>query len=224
MKKILILIIISFLSLTGMASAQWFGEVRGIFPFDSDGSFDFGNVNSGEPITAEDNHFGLGAGYKFENNYSVSLTYEKNDTKRILNNSSDTDGINYDHITDDLEIETYMMELAYNHLVNDKFSVIGLAGLGRSKHSIESEFLKFRVAGNNNDRVSTNSRYGDDTETSTRIGLGGEYKTNEQISVVGMFTRTDYGTSQSYRTDNGNKSWRQEIEEDQFIIGLRYNF
>jgi opacity protein-like surface antigen len=223
MKKIFILITISFLSLTGMASAQWFGEVRGIFPFDSDGSFDFGNVNSGEPKTAEDDHFGLGAGYKFENNYSVSLTYEKNDTNRIINNSSDTDGINYDHITDDLEIETYMMELAYNHLVNDKFSVIGLVGLGRSKHSIESEFLKFRVAGNN-DRVSTNSRYGDDTETSTRIGLGGEYKTNEQISVVGMFTRTDYGTSQSYRTGNGNKSWGQEIEEDQFILGLRYNF
>src|SRR5210317_1153178 len=156
MKKIFILITISFLSLTGMASAQWFGEVRGIFPFDSDGSFDFGNVNSGEPKTAEDDHFGLGVGYKFENNFSVSLNYEENDTKRIINNSSDTDGINYDHITDDLEIETYMMELAYNHLVNDKFSVIGLAGLGRSKHSIESEFLKFRVVGNN-DRVSDNS-------------------------------------------------------------------
>ena len=222
MKKIFILITISFLSLTGIASAQWFGEVRGIFPFDSDGSFDFGTVNSGEPKTAEDDHFGLGAGYKFENNFSVSLTYEKNDTERSLKPATEP-GINYDYITDSLEIETYMMELAYNHLVNDKFSVIGLVGLGRSKHSIESEFLKFRVAGLN-DRVSDNSRYGDDTETSTRIGLGGEYKTNEQISVVGMFTRTDYGTSQSYLTANGNKSWGQEIEEDQFILGLRYNF
>ena len=222
MKKLFILITISFLTLTGMASAQWFGEVRGIFPFDSDGSYDFGTVNSGEPKTAEDNHFGLGAGYKFENNYSVSLTYEKNDTKRILNNSSDTDGINYDHITDDLEIETYMMEFAYNHPVNDNLTVIGLAGFGKSKHTVK-EFLTFRAVGGE-DSTSQNSRYGSETETSTRIGLGGEFKANEQVSVVGMFTRTDYGKSQSFQTNDNLKSWGQEIEEDQFILGLRYNF
>ena len=42
--------------------------------------------------------------------------------------------------------------------------------------------------------------------------------------IVGMFTKTDYGESQSFLTNNNEKSWSQKIEEDQFVIGLRYNF
>jgi opacity protein-like surface antigen len=224
MKKILITFFITVIPFANFASAQWFGEVRGIVPFDSDGSYTWRNngVIGGETKTAEEDHFGIGLGYKFPNNFSVSLNYEENDTNRIINNASDANGISYDHITDDLEIKTYMMEFAYNHPVNENFSVIGLAGFGKSKHTV-TEFLKFRIAGGE-DRTSQNSRYGSDTETSTRIGLGGEFKANEQVSVVGMFTRTDYGTSQSFLTNSNEKSWGQEIEEDQFILGIRYNF
>jgi len=225
MKKLLIIFFISVIPFANFASAQWFGEVRGILPFDSDGSYTWRNngVFGGETKTAEEDHFGIGLGYKFPNNFSVSLNYEENDTNRIINNPSDTDGINYDHITDDLEIETYMMELGYNHAVNDNFTLIGLLGFGRSEHEIKDEFLKAKINGQN-EVTSSRSRFGNDTEISTRIGLGGEYKTNEQISVVGMFTRTDYGTAQSYRTIGGGTSVGQTIEEDQFILGLRYNF
>ena len=222
MKKILITLFITLLPFSNIASAQWFGEVRGILPYDSDGSYTFPGVTGGDTKTAEENHFGIGLGYKFPNNFSASLNYENNDTDRIINNPTDTDGVTYDHVTHDLEIETYMMEVAYNHPVNDNFSVIGLAGIGESKHKV-TEFLTFRVNGGQ-DQTSQRSRYGDETETSTRIGLGGEYKTNEQMSVVGMFTRTDYGTSQSFTTNNNARSWNQEIKEDQFILGIRYNF
>jgi opacity protein-like surface antigen len=115
------------------------------------------------------------------------------------------------------------LEVAYNHPVNDNFSVIGLVGIGESKHTV-NELLKFRLAGNDEDRNSNNSRYGSETDTSKRIGLGGEYKINDQMFIVGMFTRTDYGESQSFLTNNNEKSWGQKIEEDQFVIGLRYNF
>ena len=222
MKKILITLFISLLPLANIASAQWFGEVRGILPYDSDGSYTFPGVTGGDTKTAEENHFGIGLGYKFPNNFSASLNYENNDTDRILNNPTDNAGITYDHVTHALEIETYMLEVAYNHVLNDKFSVIGLAGIGESKHKID-EFLKFRANGGE-DRTSDRSRYGNETETSTRIGLGGEYKTNEQMSVVGMFTRTDYGESQSFTTNDNAESWNQEIKEDQFILGIRYNF
>ena len=224
MKKLLIIFFISVIPFANFASAQWFGEVRGILPFDSDGSYTWRNNGAfgGETKTAEEDHFGIGLGYKFPNNFSVSLNYEENDTNRIINNPSDNMGINYDHVTDDLEIETYMLEVAYNHPVNDNFSVIGLAGIGESKHTVK-EFLTYRAVGGE-DRTSQRSRYGSETETSTRIGLGGEFKANEQVSVVGMFTRTDYGKSQSFRTNDNLKSWGQEIEEDQFILGLRYNF
>ena len=222
MKNILITLLITLFPFTNIASAQWFGEVRGILPYDSDGSYTFPGVTGGDTKTAEENHFGIGLGYKFPNNFSASLNYENNDTDRIINNPTDTNGVTYDHVTHDLEIETYMMEVAYNHPVNDNFSVIGLAGIGESKHKV-TEFLTFRVNGGQ-DQTSQRSRYGDETETSTRIGLGGEYKTNEQMSVVGMFTRTDYGTSQSFQTNGNARSWNQEIKEDQFILGIRYNF
>jgi opacity protein-like surface antigen len=225
MKKILITIFITVIPFANFASAQWFGEVRGIVPFNSDGSYTWRNngVIGGETKTAEEDHFGIGLGYKFPNNFSISLNYEKNDTNRIINNPSDTDGNSYDHVTDDLEIKTYMLEVAYNHPVNDNFSVIGLVGIGESKHTV-NEFLKFRLAGNDEDRNSSNSRYGSETDTSKRISLGGEYKINDQMFIVGMFTRTDYGESQSFLTNNNEKSWGQKIEEDQFVIGLRYNF
>ena len=224
MKKLLIIFFISVIPFANFASAQWFGEVRGILPFDSDGSYTWRNngVIGGETKTAEEDHFGIGLGYKFPNNFSVSLNYEENDTERKITNPTDADGINYDHVIDSLEIETYMLEVAYNHPVNDKFSVIGLAGIGESKLKVD-ENLTFRVVGGE-DQTSQNSRYGNETETSTRIGLGGEYKANEQMSIVGIFTRTDYGESQSFLTNNNEKSWGQEIEEDQFVIGLRYNF
>ena len=223
MKKIFILITISFLSLTGMASAQWFGEVRGIFPFDSDGDNTTPGYTSGSVETAEEDHYGLGLGYRFPSNLSVSLNYEVNDTTMFQNNTIYDDGILYDYVKNDLEIETYMMELGYNHTLNDNFTLIGLLGFGRSEHEIKDEFLKAKINGQN-EVTSSRSRFGNDTEISTRIGLGGEYKTNEQISVVGMFTRTDYGTAQSYRTIGGGTSVGQTIEEDQFILGLRYNF
>ena len=121
-----------------------------------------------------------------------------------------------------VDIETYMMEVAYNHPVNDNFSLIGLAGIGLSEHTVD-EFLKFRANGGA-DGTSNTSRYGSETQTSTRIGLGGLFKATDQISITGSLVRTDYGTSQSYITSSGNPSVAQDTEEDQFILGLRYNF
>jgi hypothetical protein len=39
MKKILITFFITVIPFANFASAQWFGEVRGIVPFNSDGSY-----------------------------------------------------------------------------------------------------------------------------------------------------------------------------------------
>ena len=223
MKKILITLFITLLPFSNIASAQWFGEVRGILPFDSSGSNKGPGWFSGDDgQTAEKDHFGVSLGYMAPNNMSLSLNYEKNDTTFFQNNATFTDGVTYDYVSMGVDIETYMVELAYNHPVNDNFSLVGLAGIGLSEHTVD-EFLKFRANGGA-DRTSARSRYGSETQTSTRIGLGGLFKATDQISITGSLVRTDYGTSQSYNTDTGNPSVAQVTIEDQFILGLRYNF
>ena len=223
MKKILITLFITLLPFSNIASAQWFGEVRGILPFDSSGANKGpGWVSGDDGKTAEDDHFGVSLGYMAPSNISLSLNYEKNDTTFFQNNALYRDGVTYDYVSMGVDIETYMVEVAYNHPVNDNFSLIGLAGMGLSEHTVD-EFLKFRANGGA-DGTSSVSRHGSETQTSTRIGLGGLFKVTDQISITGSLVRTDYGTSQSFNTASGNPSVAQDTEEDQFILGIRYNF
>ena len=44
------------------------------------------------------------------------------------------------------------------------------------------------------------------------------------LITISFLTLTGMASAQSYRTIGGGTSVGQTIEEDQFILGLRYNF
>jgi opacity protein-like surface antigen len=226
MRKILILITVFFLSLTGMASAQWYGEIRGIAPFDSDGTVEDNTTGadrliSGTFNTDEETHYGVGIGYTLENNLSIGLNYEKNDTKRIVTNATGADGSQFALLSDDLEITTIMLELAYNHSINDQFDLIGLVGIGRSELEVGDNVAFTTAAGATG--VATDGSGRDVNDTALRIGFGGEFKATDQISIVGTVMRTDYGTAER-QTAAGTDDVFSDVEEDSFLIGLRYKF
>jgi opacity protein-like surface antigen len=226
MRNIFILITVFFLSLTGMASAQWYGEIRGIVPFDSDGSYedkttDADRITSAKFNTDEEAHYGVGIGYTLENNFSIGLNYEKNDTRRLGSSATGADGTQYDYLQDNLDITTLMLELAYNYSINDQFDLIGLVGVGRSELETSGN-VDFRVTGQAAD-VSTEGSGRDVNDTALRIGFGGEFKATDQISIVGTVMRTDYGTAER-STDTGTDDVFSDVEEDSFLIGLRYKF
>ena len=226
MRNIFILITVFFLSLTGMASAQWYGEIRGIVPFDSDGSVEDNTtgadrITSGTFNTDEETHYGVGIGYTLENNLSIGLNYEKNDTKRIVTNTTGADGSQFALLSDDLEITTIMLELAYNHSINDQFDLIGLVGIGRSELELGDNVAFRTPAGATG--VATDGSGRNVNDTALRIGFGGEFKATDQISIVGTVMRTDYGTAER-QTDAGTDDTFSDVEEDSFLIGLRYKF
>ena len=226
MKKIFILLTVFFLSLTGMASAQWYGEIRGIVPFDSDGSVEdkttgADRITSAKFNTDEEAHYGVGIGYALQNNFSIGLSYEKNDTRRLASSAIGADGVQYDYINDDLDITTLMLELAYNYSINDQFDLIGLVGVGRSELET-SRNVDFKVRGQAAEVVAEGSGR-DVNDTALRIGFGGEFKATDQISIVGTVMRTDYGTAER-ATAAGTDDVFTDVEEDSFLIGLRYKF
>ena len=226
MKNVFILITVFFLSLTGMASAQWYGEIRGIVPFDSDGTVEDNTTGadriiSGTFKTDEETHYGVGIGYTLENNLSIGLNYEKNDTRRIVTNTTGADGSQFALLTDDLDITTIMLELAYNHSINDQFDLIGLVGIGRSELELGDNVPFTTAAGATG--VSTDGSGRDVNDTALRIGFGGEFKATDQISIVGTVMRTDYGTAER-ATVAGTDDTFSDVEEDSFLIGLRYKF
>ena len=226
MRNIFILITVLFLSLTGMASAQWYGEIRGIVPFDSDGSVEdkttaADRITSAKFNTDEEAHYGVGIGYALQNNFSIGLNYEKNDTRRLASSATGADGVQYDYINDDLDITTLMLELAYNYSINDQFDLIGLVGVGRSELETGKN-VDFRVTGRAAG-VATAGSGRDVNDTALRIGFGGEFKATDQISIVGTVMRTDYGTAER-ATAAGTDDVFTDVEEDSFLIGLRYKF
>ena len=226
MKNVFILITVLFLSLTGMASAQWYGEIRGIVPFDSDGTLEDkttanDRITSGKFNTDEEAHYGVGIGYALQNNFSIGLNYEKNDTRRLGSSATAANGTQYDYLNDDLDITTLMLELAYNYSINDQFDLIGLVGVGRSELKT-SKNVDFKVTGGAAG-VATDGSGRDVNDTALRIGFGGEFKATDQISIVGTVMRTDYGTAER-ATAAGTDDVFSDVEEDSFLIGLRYKF
>lgn len=226
MKNIYILVTVFFLSLTGMASAQWYGEIRGIVPFDSDGTYEDKTTGNDRIISAkfntdEEAHYGVGIGYALQNNFSIGLNYEKNDTRRLGSSLTGADGVQYDYINDDLDITTLMLELAYNYSINDQFDLIGLVGVGRSELEVKGN-ADFKVTGGAAG-VATEGSGRDVNDTALRIGFGGEFKATDQISIVGTVMRTDYGTAER-STALGTDDVFTDVEEDSFLIGLRYKF
>jgi opacity protein-like surface antigen len=226
MRNIFILITVFFLSLTGMASAQWYGEIRGIVPFDSDGTYEdkttgADRITSAKFNTDEEAHYGVGIGYTLENNFSIGLNYEKNDTRRLGSSATGADGSQFDYLQDDLDITTLMLELAYNYSINDQFDLIGLVGVGRSELETSGN-VDFRVTGQAA-AVATEGSGRDVNDTALRIGFGGEFKATDQISIVGTVMRTDYGTAER-STETGTDDVFSDVEEDSFLIGLRYKF
>ena len=228
MKKIFILLTVFFLSLTGMASAQWYGEIRGIVPFDSDGTVEDNTTGadriiSGTFNTDEETHYGVGIGYTLENNISIGLNYEKNDTKRLVTNTTGADGSQFASLSDDLDITTIMLELAYNHSINDQFDLIGLVGIGRSELEL-GDVVAFTTAAGETGVTNETDGFGRKVnDTALRIGFGGEFKATDQISIVGTVMRTDYGTAER-ETAAGTDDTFSDVEEDSFLIGLRYKF
>jgi opacity protein-like surface antigen len=226
MKNIFILITVFFLSLTGMASAQWYGEIRGIVPFDSDGTYEDKTTGNDRIISAkfntdEEAHYGVGIGYALQNNFSIGLNYEKNDTRRLGSSLTGADGVQYDYINDDLDITTLMLELAYNYSINDQFDLIGLVGVGRSELEVKGN-ADFKITGGAAG-VATEGSGRDVNDTALRIGFGGEFKATDKISIVGTVMRTDYGTAER-STALGTDDVFTDVEEDSFLIGLRYKF
>ena len=229
MRNIFVLITVLFLSLTGIASAQWYGEIRGIVPFDSDGTVEDNTTGadriiSGTFNTDEETHYGVGIGYTLENNLSIGLNYEKNDTRRLVTNTTGADGSQFALLSDDLEITTIMLELAYNHSINDQFDLIGLVGIGRSELKM-GDIVSFRTAAGVTGvtTVEADGSGRDVNDTALRIGFGGEFKATDQISIVGTVMRTDYGTAER-ATAAGTDDVFSDVEEDSFLIGLRYKF
>ena len=228
MRNIFILITVLFLSLTGMASAQWYGEIRGIVPFDSDGTVEDNTTGadriiSGTFNTDEETHYGVGIGYTLENNFSIGLNYEKNDTKRLVTNTTGADGSQFALLTDDLDITTIMLELAYNHSINDQFGLIGLVGIGRSELEFGDVVAFTTAAGVTGVTDETDGNGRKVNDIAVRIGFGGEFKATDQISIVGTVMRTDYGTAER-ETAAGTDDTFSDVEEDSFLIGLRYKF
>jgi opacity protein-like surface antigen len=226
MRNIFILITVFFLSLTGMASAQWYGEIRGIVPFDSDGTYEDkttgdDRITSAKFNTDEEAHYGVGIGYALQNNFSIGLNYEKNDTRRLGSSATGADGTQYDYLQDNLDITTLMLELAYNYSINDQFDLIGLVGVGRSELETSGN-VDFKIAGQAA-AVATEGSGRDVNDTASRIGFGGEFKATDQISIVGTVMRTDYGTAER-STESGTDDVFSDVEEDSFLIGLRYKF
>jgi len=209
-----------------MASAQWYSEIRGIVPFDSDGSVEdkttgSDRITSGKFNTDEEAHYGVGIGYTLQNNFSIGLNYEKNDTRRIASSANAANGVQYDYIKNDLDITTLMLELAYNYSINDQFDLIGLVGVGRSELETAKN-VDFKVTGLEADNTTAGSGR-DVNDTALRIGFGGEFKATDQISIVGTVMRTDYGTAER-STETGTDDVFTDVEEDSFLIGLRYKF
>ena len=149
------------------------------------------------------------------------MNYEKNDFKRVVTNTTGADGSQFALLSDDLEITTIMLELAYNHSINDQFDLIGLVGIGRSELELGDNVAFRTPAGATG--VATDGSGRNVNDTALRIGFGGEFKATDQISIVGTVMRTDYGTAER-QTAAGTDDTFSDVEEDSFLIGLRYKF
>ena len=176
------------------------------------------DVYSGGISDDLDASWGIGVGYRYENNIGAILRYEEADlevgdqviiggTPQAVTGSSDT------------EISNIMLEAAYFIPYSESLEFFVLGGVGEAE-------IKTHVI----DLEGTQAGCGvDNNETSLRVGIGATYYMSQTNGFYAGITRTDYGDVRirDYDTScaaSDSAAYDKDLETDDFRIGYFMSF
>ena len=165
-----------------------------------------------------DTSFGIGVGYRYENNIGAILRYEEADlevgsqviiggTSQAVTGSSDT------------EISNIMLEAAYFIPYSENLEFFVLGGIGKAE-----------IETNRIDLDGTQAGCGfENKETSMRVGIGATYYMSQTNGFYAGVTRTDYGdvNIRDYDTScaaSESAAYDKDLESDDFRIGYFMSF
>lgn len=183
-------------------------------PVDSDTT----NTYSGGLTEDLDTSFGIGVGYRYNNNIGAILRYEEADlevgsqvitggTSQAVTSSSDT------------EISNIMLEAAYFIPYSENLEFFVLGGIGKA----EIETNRIDLAG------AQASCGAENKETTMRVGIGATYYMSQTNGFYAGVTRTDYGDVRIRDFDSGcdaseSTAYDKDLESDDFRIGYFMSF
>ena len=166
-----------------------------------------------------DMSWGLGLGYRYDNNIAAVLRYEEADVEVASQVTIDGTAIPTTR-SSDTEITNIMLEAAYFIPYSESLEFFVLGGIGEA----EIETNEIDLAG---DQATCGVK---NDETSLRVGIGATYYMSQTNGFYAGITRTDYGDVRIRDFDSGacssseSTALDKDLETDDFRIGYFMSF
>lgn len=202
--------------------SPWFAEFKYQKSIDEDAGWKDNDTGSTKVVSTVGEEwdgidsYGLAIGYTLENgNTNLSLGYENIGTSNWKSTSfTNQGGTSYSNPVLPMKMSNIMFELSQNYPMGEKWFLSALVGIGQS--SIKSKKYS----------ISTTSNLGtvvDSQHTSTRIGVGAGHQLAENVKLIGMLQRSDYGRSE-VKTATNQTIFETEAVATEVGIRLRISF
>ena len=169
-----------------------------------------------------DMSWGIGVGYRYDNNIAAVLRYEEADLEVGSSiNYVSTAASTVDQASD-TEITNVMLEAAYFIPYSERLEFFLLGGIG------EAEIETFDIKEMQSGTLVTLACGDENTETSLRVGIGATYYMSQQNGFYAGITRTDYGDVRireySSACASTSPAKDKDLETDDFRIGYFMSF
>ena len=204
-------------------SGTWFGAVdfstnlsTDVSPEDNSGVAPIYTSGITDDI---DTSWGIGLGYRYNSNIAVALRYEQADLEAgsVINyvSAASTQVTS----SSDSDVTNIMLEGLYIIPYSDQLEFFVLGGIGEAEIETHASF-----SGNNQLICGYTN-----TETSTRVGIGGTYFMSQDSGFYAGLTRTEYGDvlirDESSGACSGVSAAKDnDLESDDFRVGYFISF
>ena len=203
--------------------SPWFAEFKYQKSINEDAGWKDNDTGSTKVVSTVDEEwdgidsYGVAFGYTLENsNTNLSLGYENFGTSNFKTTSfTNQGGTSYGKATLPMKMSNIMIELSQNYPLGDQWFLTALAGIGQS--TIKSKPYSI---------VGTGSNLGTAVEsqhTSTRFGVGAGYNLSENVKLIAMAQRSDYGRSE-VKTPINQTIFETEAVATEVGLRLRVSF
>jgi len=163
---------------------------------------------------------GFAIGKRFDS-VGVSLVYEQMGMEYDLTGSVEADGDVLRTSTGDFDAETWMIEVDYTVDISENWEWTMLFGLGQTTFDFGANSATISPAAGGTFIVGDAS---DNSDTSTRLGVGIGYKLSEGATLLTMLQYTNYGSADLKITDGQTTTTSLDSEATELSVRLRFDF
>ena len=202
----------------------WYAELRYTNIFSADASLDDPDTSGSKVISTPgsgaegSSSMGISLGKQINENTGITIAYEKSDIDYEAGAAVRQDGQVFDYLNSSVDMQVIMIEAEYKKPITEKASWLVFAGLGYTMFDVKDEAM----AGSLSNTPFTDGQPSDNSDTATRIGIGGTYSISDEVELIALVQISNYGKVKQHLNDGTSVEY--DVDGTETALRLRYSF